>query len=166
MGSNTGPLIPAQQLDTLLQSHLPTETDAYVTTHQWCQWQKQEHSQPLQHVLSSTQSTHPYHIKDRLLFSCSRPVGNIQWKPTAELKYSCCFYSPHTGRPAQNDASFWSTVVPDHSQAVVIPMRQQRDPRPYMYKKKRCWGQLRHNSTVSRQSWLSSSNPINFNQSR
>lgn len=33
---------------TLPQSHLPTKQDAYITTHQCCQWQKQEHSQPLQ----------------------------------------------------------------------------------------------------------------------
>lgn len=62
---------------TLPQSHLPTKQDAYITTHQWCQRQKQEHSQPLQ-LFSPPHKAHILITSNRMLFSCSRPDGNKQ----------------------------------------------------------------------------------------
>lgn len=140
---------------TLPQSHLPTKQDAYITTHQWCQRQKQEHSQPLQLVLSSTQST-PYILitSNRLLFSCSRPDGNKQWwTPNARLRNYC--------QPAQNEAASWSNSGP-----------WPRSGREYLWDdtggggkaiyvhEQEVLGQPRHSSTASHLICVSGSSPI------
>lgn len=99
---------------------------------------KQEHSQPLQLVLSSTASTHPYHIK-WILLSCSRPHGNKQWMLlllllNAKLGHFCCAVSPPRAKQLPGPA-----LVLGHGRAENTYETTPGDPRPYMYMTERCW---------------------------
>lgn len=77
---------------------------------------------------------------NRLLFSCSRPVGNKQrWIPNAKLWNFCRCKLPYTCQSAQNQqlpGLLWFLAMV----RLRIPRRRHREPRPYMCMKERCYG--------------------------